>query len=164
MPVDEPEPTATRTPFERLGGRPGIEPIISDFIDRVISDMMIGFFFKKVPIDRLKQLELEFACAHLGGPLGYTGRPLENAHGPHRIMGGQFNRRLRILEQTLRDHTVPQDIAEHWISHNEAQRQRVTLDGPFACNGALPQPPAQSPQPETQPAHPEARTEPKTPR
>ncbi|HXS16530.1 MAG TPA: group 1 truncated hemoglobin, partial [Polyangiaceae bacterium] len=120
MHADRPPSSAETTPFERLGGRLGIEPIISDFVDRVVGDIMIGFFFKKVPIDRLKQLELEYACEHLGAHLMYTGRPLKSAHGPHRIMGGQFNRRLRILEQTLRDHAVPEDILEHWLAHNEA--------------------------------------------
>lgn len=143
MPVDRPQSQGTRTPLERLGGRSKIEAIISDFVDRVVADMMIGFFFKKVPIDRLKQLEVEYACEHLGAHATYTGRPLQSAHGPHRIMGGQFNRRLRILEQTLRDHAVPADILEHWLAHNEAQRALVTLDGPFACNGALPPPPTE---------------------
>lgn len=132
--------TSEQSAFTRLGGRTAVEGIVSDFIDRVVGDLMIGFFFKKVPIPRLKQLEVEFACEHLGADTKYSGRPLRTAHGPHRIMGGQFNRRLRLLEQTLLDHQVPSDIIEHWMAHNEAMRAQVTLDGPFACNGELPDP------------------------
>ncbi len=126
------------TAYERLGGAAAVERIVSDFVDRVVSDMMIGFFFTKVPITRLKQREFEFAARHLGATLKYSGRNLDEAHGPHKIMGGQFNRRLRLLEQTLMDHQVPGDIIAEWLAHNESLRAQITLDGPFACNGELP--------------------------
>ena len=127
-----------KSDYERLGGEAAVRELVWDFIDRVTSDLMIGFFFRKVPIERLKKMELSFAIAHLGGPRAYGGRAIDQAHAPHRIMGGQFNRRLRILEQTLDDHGVPRDITERWLSHNESLRHHVTVDGPFACNGELP--------------------------
>ncbi len=126
--------------YDRIGGASGLRTIISDFVDRVVSDMMIGFFFARVPIERLKKREFEFAAGHLGGPEEYTGRPLDVAHGPHKIMGGQFNRRLRILDKTLLDHDVPGDIIADWLAHNESLRSQITTDGPFACNGQLPEP------------------------
>lgn len=135
----EAEP-APKTHFERLGGSTRLHLIVSDFVDRVVSDLMIGFFFKKIPLERLKQRELEFASIHLGGTATYSGRPLQTAHAPHRIMGGQFNRRLVILKQTLRDHNVPHDIIIDWLAHNESLRAAITVDGPFACNGELPSP------------------------
>lgn len=141
---DEQEATpAPETHFVRLGGTRGVQVIVSDFVDRVVSDLMIGFFFKKVPLDRLKQRELEFAINHLGGSVLYTGRPLQTAHAPHRIMGGQFNRRLVILKRTLHDHKVPPDIISDWLAHNESLRAAITVDGPFACNGELPAPAVQ---------------------
>jgi hemoglobin len=124
--------------YARLGGEDAVRGLVSDFVDRVVSDLMIGFFFKNVPVDRLKQREFEFAGRHLGGDLDYSGRPLAVAHSPHKIMGGQFNRRLRILEQTLLDHGVPGDIIKDWLAENESLRAQITLDGPFACNGQLP--------------------------
>jgi hemoglobin len=124
--------------FDRLGGEKSLTLIINDFVDRVVQDIMIGYLFKRVPLDRLKQREFEFARAHLGGPNAYSGRPIAEAHAPHHIMGGQFNRRLRLLEQTLLDHQVPRDIIAGWLGHNEGLRSQVTADGPFACNSALP--------------------------
>ena len=129
----------TPSPFERLGGVDGLRPIIDDFVDRVRSDLMIGFFFRTVPTARLKQRELEFAARHLGGKVEYTGRAMNEAHGPHKIMGGQFNRRLTLLKQTLLAHAVPEDIIQSWLIHNESLRSQVTVDGPFACNGELPE-------------------------
>lgn len=124
----------TSSDFERLGGEAGLRAVIEDFIKRVTSDMMIGFHFRGVDHARLTQMEFEFARAHLGGAGPYSGRPLRSAHAPHRIMGGQFNRRLRILDKTLEDHGVPDDIRLAWVRHNEELRSQITADGPTECN------------------------------
>lgn len=125
---------ASRTPLERLGGHEALRVIIDDFIDRVTSDVMIGFHFNNVDKDRLKRMEYEFAARHLGGSSEYTGRPLRAAHAPHRVLGGQFNRRLVLLEQTLRDHQVDTDVIQHWLEHNASLRDQVTSDDVMECN------------------------------
>jgi truncated hemoglobin YjbI len=95
---------------------------------------MIGFFFRNIDKDRLVVLETQFAACHLGGPVAYEGRPLSKAHGAHPIMGGQFNRRLRILDQTLTAHGVDDDIRIAWLSHNEQLRSHITRDRRDECN------------------------------
>jgi hemoglobin len=127
------EPSA----YERLGGEEKLRAIVGDFVDRVMRDMMIGFFFRQVDKQRLTELELQFASGHLGGPSRYQGRPLRAAHGPHPVMGGHFNRRLRLLDQTLRDHSVPDDIRTAWLSHNESLRSHITKDALGECNDPL---------------------------
>ncbi len=120
--------------LERLGGRVRLEELISVFIDRVTSDPMIGFLFRSVNKDVLKAREVSFAESHLGsGP--YEGRPLRDAHERHRIMGGQFNRRLVLLEKTLREFNVPEDIRERWLEHTRALRAEITRDGSDECVG-----------------------------
>ncbi len=120
--------------LDRLGGEEGLRRIVADFIGRVTNDLMIGFHFREVDRDKLIRLEFEFARAHLGGPQEYSGRPLRAAHARHRIMGGQFNRRLRILQQTLDDHEVPDDIQSAWLDHNERLRSHITSDSKTECN------------------------------
>jgi truncated hemoglobin YjbI len=125
---------ANPTPFQRLGGEPGLSAIIDDFINRVTGDMMIGFFFREIDKEKLKALEYQFASSHLGGNAKYEGRPLRTAHAKHPIMGGQFNRRLKILDNTLRDHGVDEELRAEWLSHNEKLRGHITGDGPDECN------------------------------
>ncbi|OQX67289.1 MAG: hypothetical protein B6A08_16045 [Sorangiineae bacterium NIC37A_2] len=120
--------------LERLGGRTRLEELISVFIDRVTSDPMIGFLFRNVNKDVLKAREVSFAASHLGGG-PYEGRPLRDAHTRHRIMGGQFNRRLVLLEKTLREFNVPEDIRERWLEHTRALRAEITRDGSDECVG-----------------------------
>jgi truncated hemoglobin YjbI len=117
-----------------LGGEGVLRRVVSDFVSRVSSDMMIGFHFRGVDLARLEQLEFEFARAHLGGDGTYGGRPIGTAHRAHRILGGQFNRRLRILEQTLEDHGTPPEVISAWLAHNEALRRDVTESDSSECN------------------------------
>lgn len=119
--------------FEQLGGEPVLRQIIDRFIDRVMGDTMIGFFFAKVNRDRLKRLEYEFAAQHLGANIEYSGRPIHEAHRKHPIMGGQFRRRLTILQQTLEEFSVPSAVIDHWVAHTLALEPSVTHDSEGRC-------------------------------
>lgn len=122
------------TLFDDLGGEPALRRIIDRFVDRTFDDVMIGFFFRNARRERVKQKEYEFAARHLGAPIEYTGRPIEQAHRAHPIMGGQFARRLTILKQTLEEEGVPEHVKAHWLAHTEAQRPLVTADAGAQCD------------------------------
>lgn len=122
------------TLFEQLGGEPVLRAIIDRFVDRVYADTMIGFFFARVKKSRLKQLEYEFAAQHLGADIAYSGRPLGEAHKKHAIMGGQFRRRLTLLEQTLEEFNVAQPIIDHWVNHTLTLEAQITPDRGGECN------------------------------
>lgn len=121
------------TRFEEIGGRSTLRPLIDDFVDRCFDDTMIGFFFRHADRRRVKKFEYQHAARWLGARVEYRGRPLEVAHGPHPIMGGQFMRRLRILEETLEAHAVPEPIRRAWLAHQESLRDRVTRDRGSEC-------------------------------
>ena len=123
------------TLFDELGGEPALRAIIDDFVGRIFRDMMIGFFFRNSDQRRIAELEYQHAAEHLGGPVKYRGKPLGQAHGPHRIMGGQFNRRRELLRKTLADHKAPEHVIAAWLAHNDALRSVITADGSGECIG-----------------------------
>ena len=125
------------TLFEQLGGEPRLRQIIDHFVDRVYADTMIGFFFKKVSRERLKEMEYQFAARHLGAEIAYQGRPIAEAHRRHPIMGGQFRRRLKILEETLDHFDVPASVKSHWLEHTLALEASVTRDSGGRCDPEL---------------------------
>jgi hemoglobin len=122
------------TLFEDLGGEPALRQIIDRFVDRVFDDVMIGFFFRAAQRERIKQKEYEHAAEHLGAAVAYTGRPLQEAHRAHPIMGGQFSRRLMILKETLEAAGVPEHVKQHWLSHTESLRPLITADASGECD------------------------------
>ncbi len=122
------------TPFEALGGQEVLAAIIRDFVEVMVRDPMIGFFFRSVDRDRLERLELQFTGRFLGAPMAYEGRPMRAAHAAHRIMGGQFDRRRQLLKETLQRHGVAAELQTLWLGHVDALRGQITGQGPAECD------------------------------
>ena len=123
--------------FQKLGGEPQLKKIIDAFIDRVFADRMIGFFFREADKDRIKELEFQLTAQFLGADIEYKGRPLEEAHAKHPIMGGQFMRRLQILKEILEEYQVPNEVRSAWLSHSEYLRPLITQDAGSDCDPNL---------------------------
>ncbi|MBX3248871.1 MAG: group 1 truncated hemoglobin [Myxococcales bacterium] len=122
------------TDFERIGGEAALRPIIDAFVDRCFDDLMIGFHFRRASRERVKHFEYEHAAEHLGAPVRYSGRPIQQAHGPHAIFGGHFERRLVILGEVLERAGVPADVKERWLETQRALRAEVTADRGSECD------------------------------
>jgi truncated hemoglobin YjbI len=115
--------------FEQLGGEPVLRSVIRTFVDRMFSDPMIGYLFRKASRERVAEKEYELAAQHLGaGDVVYTGKPLGTAHAAHRILEGQFARRLHILRTTLEEAGAPPAVIAHWLGFTERLRPLVLGD------------------------------------
>lgn len=119
--------------FDEIGAE-RLREVIDVFVDRIFDDLMIGFFFRNADRDRVKKLEYQFTARALGADIEYEGRPLERAHAPHPIMGGQFARRLQILRETLVEFNVPQGVQTAWLDHTESLRSLITRDRGSDCD------------------------------
>jgi len=121
------------TLFDRIGAEP-LRAVLTDFYGRVFGDVMIGFMFRGKDRQHLIDREYELTAALLGAPgVTYTGRPMRVAHAQHAIFGGQFERRLQILRETLRDHAVDTEVQQAWIDHQLALRGQITRDQGSEC-------------------------------
>ncbi len=119
--------------YARLGDAK-LREVITDFYARVFPDVMIGFMFQGKDKQRLIDKECELAATFLGSPdAKYTGRPIRTAHAHIPIFGGQFERRLQILRETMRDHAVDLEVQRVWIEHTQALRSQVTRDVGSEC-------------------------------
>lgn len=112
------------TPFEELGAV-ALRAITDELVQRITTDVMIGFHFKRVDLDRLRELEYQHAAELLGGPVHYAGRPLRAAHAPHKIPGGHFGRRTVLLRQILEARGVSPRVAQVWLEATEALRDQI---------------------------------------
>jgi hemoglobin len=122
-----------RSLFDRIGAE-RLRAVLTDFYGRVFGDIMIGFMFQGKDRKHLVDREYELTAALLGAPgVTYTGRPMRTAHAQHTIFGGQFERRLQILRETLRDHDVDPDVQQAWIDHQLALRSQITRDRGSEC-------------------------------
>lgn len=126
-------PLPTMPLYDKIGPD-RLRAVLTDFYDRVFADVMIGFMFAGKDRKRLIDKEFEFTAQLLGGDVEYTGRPMRAAHARVPVMGGHFDRRTRILEETMADHGVDPEVRASWLRHIEALRAQVTADAAGACN------------------------------
>ncbi|MFN9810592.1 MAG: hypothetical protein ACK6CU_13270 [Deltaproteobacteria bacterium] len=110
-----------------------IRAVSRDLVTRMARDPMIGFAFAGVDLARLAELEYQHASRTLGFDVPYEGRPLEAAHFPRRIFGGQFDRRMVLLREILAEREVPAPLRDAWLAHAAAQRERVVARGAPDC-------------------------------
>jgi hemoglobin len=122
------------TPFERLGGEVKLRAVIDTFVDRVFADRMIGFFFRNADKARIKEMEYQLAAGFFGAPVEYHGRPLDQVHAKHPIMGGHFARRRQILQETIEAHGMPDEIKKLWLDHTDALRRLITPESDSGCD------------------------------
>ena len=120
--------------FVELGGEASLRAIVSDFIDRVFADRMIGFFFRSADRKRIKEMEYQLMAEFLGADVKYQGQPLRQVHARHPIMGGHFARRREILKGTLESFRVPQAIKEAWLAHTDSLRPLITDQSDSGCD------------------------------
>ena len=121
--------------FEQAGGLDGLRAVLTTFYDAVFSDMMIGFMFRGVDRQHLIEVEAELTARALGAKdVEYTGLPLKEAHARHRVLGGQFERRMVLLEEAMAAHDLPVPVREAWIAHSRAVRPLITRDAGSDCN------------------------------
>lgn len=112
--------------FEKAGGEAGLERILTDFYARMSRDSLIGFFFDGKDLVQIARMQKVFLMRAMGATPSYSGKPPAQAHrklAP--ILPGHFDRRLRILEETLRDHGLGDREIAAWIAFESAFRDAV---------------------------------------
>lgn len=126
------------THYERVGGEAGLRPVIEDFYNRVFDDVMIGYLFRGRDRGRLVELEVQFTARALGAETVYEGRGMRQAHAGLGLQTGQFDRRHRILTETLAAHRVDPEVVEAWLGHSRALRRAVLAGGGETSHCAAP--------------------------
>jgi hemoglobin len=121
--VNKPELKAL---FQKVGGESGLSEILKDFYQRMADDLLIGFFFTGKDLEKIASQQLKFLMRAMGASPSYSGKSPAQAHlelPP--ILAGHFDRRLRILEATLRDHHLTEREIQVWIQFETTFRPSV---------------------------------------
>ena len=112
--------------YKDIGGEAGLSEILQDFYRRMSEDLMIGFFFDGKDLSAIALIQKNFLMRAMGASGSYIGKAPAQAHlslAP--ILSGHFDRRLRILEETLRAHHVPAEDIRTWVTFESAFREAI---------------------------------------
>jgi hemoglobin len=98
---------ATRSLYDRLGGKSAITAVIDTFVARVAADARINKKFAHTNIPRVKTMLVDQVCSATGGPCTYTGRSMKEAHRHMGVTDGEFNALVEDLTASLNQFKVP---------------------------------------------------------
>ena len=112
--------------FQKIGGADGLRSMLHDFYARMAKDILIGFYFDGKDTNLIADRQHEFLSRAMGASPSYSGLPPAQAHQKlPPILTGHFDRRLRILEETLRSHGMDAEDIRTWVSFEESFRAGI---------------------------------------
>jgi hemoglobin len=77
--------------YARLGGRPAIEAVMTDFVGRATRDRRIAKRFEKTNAPALVAQLTDQLCQASGGPCRYTGKDMKTVHTGMQITDREWN-------------------------------------------------------------------------
>jgi hemoglobin len=138
------EKPGQRTLYERLGGEPGIQKIVDDFINRALEDPRVNWSRKGVVkggvlrrdrsvewaptaqnVARLKKHFVQFISVASGGPAEYSGKPIKPAHADMQITEAEFAAAIGDLKASLDHLQIPAPVQKDLIANYESARPRI---------------------------------------
>ncbi len=84
-------PVDPKSLYARLGQRPGIEAVMTDFVTRAATDRRIGKRFEKTDAKALIAKLTDQLCEASGGPCKYGGKDMRTAHAGMKITEREWN-------------------------------------------------------------------------
>jgi methyl-accepting chemotaxis protein len=104
--------TKAPTLFEQIGGRDAVAAAVDELYVRLLADAGLAPYFAGKDLDRLKNGQVQFISAALGGPDRYRGRSMRTAHSSLGITQDHFDQVAGHLGDALAHLGVPGEITE----------------------------------------------------
>lgn len=112
--------------YQNIGSTDRLLAILKAFYQSMSQDVMIGFFFDGKDTDQIAQQQSAFLLKAMGAQSEYTGKAPGRAHDQIApILPGHFDRRMVILEQTLKQQGLSAEDIRTWIDFEKAFRDAV---------------------------------------
>ena len=112
--VQAQQPQATL--YDALGGKPGVQHIVTELVRLVQIDPRTSESFKDIDLKNLSMRLQEQICELSGGPCVYKGKSMEVIHDGLNITQAQFNAVAEALQQAMDSARVPSSAQNRLIA------------------------------------------------
>ncbi|HTR52886.1 MAG TPA: group 1 truncated hemoglobin [Kofleriaceae bacterium] len=92
---------ATKSLFDRLGGKSAIQAVVHQFVTNVAADKVISKRFAKTNTKKLEATLVDQVCAATGGPCKYAGKTMADAHKGMKITEDEWKATVADLKSAL---------------------------------------------------------------
>ncbi|HET8807839.1 MAG TPA: group 1 truncated hemoglobin [Methylophaga sp.] len=113
------------TLYEDLGGAPGIEAIVENFIKGIASDPEIFPYFADSHVSRFREKITEHFCHISDGPCQYTGDNMVDIHVGMDITESHFNRTVDLLYVAMEQENIPHPTQNRLIARLAPLRKQI---------------------------------------
>ncbi|MES2172085.1 MAG: group 1 truncated hemoglobin [Actinomycetota bacterium] len=89
------------TLYDQLGGEAELASVVEDYYSRLTTDGLLAPWFESADDERIRFHLRAYLAVALGGPEGYSGRSMRQAHAGLRITTEAFDIALALLADSL---------------------------------------------------------------
>lgn len=115
--------------YERVGGGPAVRQVVDQLYGWIMIDEQLRPYFDGVALGTVKGHMAALLSQVLGGPSGYTGRDLAEAHRPLNVTDPHYTRVADLAAAALLLAHAPRDIVEAVASTLEQLRTEIVAAG-----------------------------------
>ncbi len=112
--------------FAEIGSKERLRALLAGLYHKMQADPMIGFFFMHQDLDKLIDAQCHFYLFIFGQITTFDGTPPIHAHKKlPPLLEGHFNRRLVLLQETLREWGLSHANQAIWVAFESSFRDAI---------------------------------------
>ena len=128
------------TIYQQLGEVAGIRRAVDAFYERLQADAQLAHHFADVDMARLRRHQAALLCAITGGPIGYDGLELAEAHAHLTITDRDFTRVAGHLVAVLEEAWVERNAVSAVVATLSTHREEIVTEPAAAAARAAARP------------------------
>ena len=121
--------------YGALGGLWVLQRVHKIFYDKIYRHPWLKLYFAGVTQTVIENQQTDFMAQAMGGPSRYSGKLPVPAHKHMFITEELFEARGRLLEESLREAGVPEDLGARWLKIDRAFKGRLVKRSEAECEG-----------------------------
>jgi hemoglobin len=114
-----------QTLFDAVGGLTTLRKVHKIFYDKVYAHAWIGRFFIGHDQETIENRQTSFMAEKMGGQIDYMGKEMELTHEAMYITGELFQLRQSLLEESLLEAGLNEELRERWLRIDGAFKKKI---------------------------------------
>ena len=114
-----------QTLFDAVGGLPTLQKVHKIFYDKIYAHDWLKLFFAGHDQQSIENRQTSFMAGKMGGPDPYLGKELKMVHEAMYIDRELFDLRHELLDESLREAGVEEDLLTRWLRIDSAFMQKI---------------------------------------
>jgi len=117
--------TQDKTLYDKLGGEPGIDRIVTNLVQNIGHDEQVFHYFAEANVSRFKKHLAWHFCDISDGPCDYTGDSMKQIHDGMEINERDFNHLVDLLIDAMYKAEIPHHIQNQLLARLAPLRTEI---------------------------------------